>query len=221
MPPHHLRAAGRGGAVRRRPLAQAYGGWRGGAGRSLTSPGGSGPAGAPRWARRLTCSRSGSGDPFAGDRIRHGHRADLEERAAPADLELVDDALPSGLHIEEAPVGRDGGIDRTGIGGRVGEQGQCVPRLERDRAERRAAGVRRVERRAVLDDPAGCGLCCCDRSELRDGPLRTQRERRDGVGACLGDGQPAERVEDEAERHRSRLAVDDRRCGQHAGRPTA
>src|SRR5271165_948428 len=55
-------------------------------------------------------------DAFATHCAGHGHRSDLGERSAGADLELVDEPVPPGLDIEELPVGRGRSVDRSRIG---------------------------------------------------------------------------------------------------------
>jgi hypothetical protein len=61
---------------------------------------------APKSGRRrpLEVGLLGSGDALAARRASHRHGADLGQASVGIDLELIDDAIASGLDIEEVPV---------------------------------------------------------------------------------------------------------------------
>ena len=69
--------------------------------------------------------------PSPPDGAGHGHVTDLGERAAGADGELVHDAVPAGLDVEEPPAGRDRGVHRAGVGRGLAEERQLAARARR------------------------------------------------------------------------------------------
>lgn len=67
--------------------------------------------------------RSSAGnDALTADRARHGHAADLGEASRRADAELIDDAVPAGLHVQEPAVGRGSRVDGPWIRGGLAQQ---------------------------------------------------------------------------------------------------
>src|ERR1019366_2062100 len=94
--------------------------------------------------------------------------------------ELVDDAVPAGLDVDETPAGRGTGVYGAGIGCGLAQELELAACVGGVAADRGAAGVRGEEQAASGRDPARGGLpgaCWVEQGHgaVRGGRVRGQR----------------------------------------------
>src|SRR5215472_559291 len=88
-------------------------------------------------------SRSAGGDALTAGRAGNGDAAHAGQRTIRADAELIDDAVPAGLYVQELAAGRRGGVHGARVSGGLAEQRELAAGAGGVAADVRAARVGR------------------------------------------------------------------------------